>query len=143
MYLAGFLAAAITACTGAESSQPSTPSSSTNGDSDPPSTNHEASADGGFANGCSPEAPIRYVVGPIGDPFGPNEYDSCEPLPGACADAGLVNEEVSDIASTCDCVIAEKKKAINDAGETSCPGRGPVYCDVLEDGTLRLRCSPP
>jgi hypothetical protein len=99
--------------------------------------------DGGWDNGCSPALPIRWYVNNTNHTNPAPLHDACETLPAQCAsDAGTTNPRSIDSKITCDCVVAAKDTK-NDAGHTSCPGNGPIYCDVRKDGSLVFRCSPP
>lgn len=144
----GILAVAAAACGAASSPSPS-PSSNddaTDAADAADAKNDQATEipDGGWMNRCRREQPIRWYVYNTDHTSNEPLHDDCEALPAACeSDASITDDPRSlDGESTCACVV-DVKKTKNDAGLTSCPGNGPIYCDVLEDGSLVVRCSPP
>lgn len=129
--------ASAVACGGAiepspdpESGEPSTGSSA-------PSSPRAA-----WKNGCRPAAPIRYTIANT-DPLKDDTYSACETLPERCKPAEAIDEP-RDLSAerTCACVSSVKTTR-NNTGSTMCPGNGPVYCDVLSDGSLSFRCPSP
>jgi hypothetical protein len=141
--MAAITLAALLACGGAAVSTNESATSSGGTATNGPSLPAGGDPDAGWDNGCSPLLPIRYYVNNTDHEDPTPLHDACEPLPPECKpDAAIDEPRDLDSKSTCECVQAVKGTK-NDAGHTSCPGNGPIYCDVLEDGSLRVRCSPP
>lgn len=137
----GIFCIAIVAC-GAASS-PASEANGADAAANGPPDGTKATPDGGWLNECSPARPIRWYVYNTDHENPEPLHDTCETLPEQCAsDAGLTDPREVDTTSTCDCVVGLKKTK-NDAGHSACPGNGPVYCDILEDRSLVIRCSPP